>query len=90
MEIDFEAKSVFFDTAPYIYLLDYSDMFRDSARCIFEHCLENCIRMSTSVITIEEFSVKPLRDGDVKLADDLRRFLEDTGTFVASVDGATA
>ena len=83
---DFEYKNVFFDTPPYIYLLDYSDQFRPYAKNIFEHCISNGNRMMTSVVTTEEFCVKPYRDNDLKLVEDFKQFLSDTNTQVIHID----
>ena len=84
--IDFEGKNVFFDTAPYIYLLDYSDQFRSYTRSVFEYCIFHEKRMMTSVVTTEEFCVKPYRDNDIKLVEDFKRFLSDTSTRVILID----
>jgi len=90
METDFEVTNIFFDTAPYIYLLDFNDIFREQAKTIFSRCIQRMIKMKTSVITVEEFCVKPLRDGDTKLTKDFERFLRDTKTYIAPIDKATA
>ncbi|MBR1553734.1 MAG: PIN domain-containing protein [Schwartzia sp.] len=83
---DFEREKVFFDTAPYIYLLDYSDTFREDAKNIFAHCISHKSRMMTSAVTVEEFCVKPYKDSDLKLVRDFKRFLSDTDTRLIPID----
>ena len=84
--IEFEQGKVFFDTAPYIYLLDYSDMYRENTKRIFKHCLTHEKQMFTSVVTVEEFCVKPYRDNDLKLVNDFKKFLTDTETRIIQID----
>ena len=84
--IDFKYERIFFDTAPYIYLLDYNDTYRENTIRIFEHCLSHEKQMLTSTVTIEEFCVKPYRDDDIKLIKDFKRFLIDTEIKIIQID----
>ena len=49
-----EYKKIFLDTAPFIYFLDQTPGFGDTALRVFESIVKNNKPIITSVITVEE------------------------------------
>lgn len=62
-----EFKRVYLDTAPIIYYLENSVLYRDKMKRFFEDCLNREIRLVTSVITVEEYLVFPYSTGKMDL-----------------------
>ena len=71
-----EFKRVYLDTAPIIYYLENSVLYRDKMKRFFEDCLNREIKLVTSVITVEEYLVFPYATGKMEFADNFRRFIE--------------
>ncbi len=65
----FKDKVVSLDTAPLIYLIQDHPAYADRLEAFFQSARQNRVRIVTSVITLAEVLVKPLRDG----RDDLVR-----------------
>lgn len=54
-------KSAFFDTAPFIYLIEGHSEFAPIVKDILTYCQNNAVIVTTSVLTSLEFKIKPLR-----------------------------
>jgi predicted nucleic acid-binding protein len=63
------------DTAPLIYLIEENPTFVSLVRPFFEAVDRDEFRVVTSVVTLTEVLVHPLRHGDQELADQYRRIL---------------
>ncbi len=63
------------DTAPLIYLIEENTIFLPSVRPIFEAVDRGEFRVVTSILTLTEVLVHPMRRGDKELADQYRRIL---------------
>ncbi len=57
-----EYKKIFLDTAPFIYFLDQTPGFGDTALRVFESIVKNNKPIITSVITVEEYLVYPYQN----------------------------
>jgi predicted nucleic acid-binding protein len=77
---------VFLDTSPFIYLVEndvrYAQVVADFLAIEFSQ--ENSI--ITSVLTISEFNVKPIREADKKLLDDFQNTLNRLNTKVFDIN----
>lgn len=85
-----EFNKVFVDTAPFIYLLEKSDLYLQTTEEFFNYCLEHDKAILTSVITVEEYSVMPYRDNNTNLVADFQRLISATDTEVLCIDEKTA
>jgi predicted nucleic acid-binding protein len=63
------------DTAPLIYPIEENLTFLSFVRPLFEAVDRGEFRVVTSIITLTEVLVHPMRRGDQKLADQYRRIL---------------
>lgn len=63
------------DTAPFIYYLEENPAYLPLADELFEAIDRREASGLTSVLTLLELAVKPLREGDPRLADSYRRIL---------------
>lgn len=63
------------DTAPFIYYLEENPAYLTLADELFDAIDRREARGLTSVLTLLELAVKPLREGDTQLADSYRRIL---------------
>ena len=86
--IDF--KRVYLDTAPIIYYLENSTLYRGKMKHFFEECLKRKIQVVTSVITVEEYLVFPYESGKMEFADNFRRFIDYMKIEVVVIDDETA
>ena len=85
-----EFKRVYLDTAPIIYYLENSALYRDKMKRFFEDCLNREIQLVTSVITVEEYLVFPYASGKMEFAHNFRRFLDYMNIEIVEIDDATA
>ena len=85
-----EFNKVFVDTAPFIYLIEKSDLYLQTTEDFFNYCLDNDKTILTSVITVEEYSVMPYRDNNTNLVADFHRLISATDTEVFCIDEKTA
>ena len=85
-----EFESVFIDTAPFIYFIEKSDLYFDTMKRFFENCYGKGTRLATSAITMEEYCVYPLKNGNAKSVQNFRAFLADMEIPVLSVDSEIA
>lgn len=63
------------DTAPLIYFIEEHSIYSPIVTPFFEMLDQGKIKVVTSVITLSEVLVKPLRDGETKLAQQYRDIL---------------
>ena len=83
-------KKVFIDTAPYIYFFNRNDQFYGKTKSFISRCVEDEIPMVSSVITLEEYSVKPYRDDEKESLDMFYGLLNDTDTEIIKIDDLIA
>src|SRR5258706_4956097 len=76
---------VFLDTAPLIYLVENDVRYsQDVADCLAkEFAQENSIM--TSVLTVSEFNVKPIRENDAELLEDFQNALNGLHTQIFDI-----
>jgi len=70
-----EGQLIALDTAPLIYFIEEHPTYLPILDSFFEKLDKGSIRVVTSVITLSEVLVKPLRDGDTELAQQYRDIL---------------
>ncbi len=63
------------DTAPLIYFIEENSTYLPFVRPFFEAVDHGEFRVTTSVLTLTEVLVHPMRQGDHELADQYRRVL---------------
>src|SRR5437588_10407793 len=63
------------DTAPLIYFIEENPVYLPVVRPFFEAVDQGQFRVVTSVLTLTEVLVHPLRQGNLQLADQYRRIL---------------
>jgi len=68
-------KDIFLDTAPLIYFIEGHSQYKENLSQIFEANDRGSFTFITSSITLLEVLVKPLREGNVKLADQYKNIL---------------
>ena len=57
-------SKIYLDTAPFIYYLEQNQQYFDTTRSFFKKCYEEKIALATSSLTIEEYCVYPLSNGN--------------------------
>jgi len=70
-----QGQLIALDTAPLIYFIEEHPTYLPILNPFFEKLDKGSIRIVTSVITLSEVLVKPLRDGDTQLAQQYREIL---------------
>jgi predicted nucleic acid-binding protein len=75
---DLHGKVVGLDTAPFIYYIEQNPACIDILGLFFEAVQRGEITLVTSIVTLVETLVLPVRRGDTKLADQYRNMLFDT------------
>lgn len=78
MKLDDALSNVDFvglDTSPFIYFVEQNQLYVDVMREIFRRITNGEFKAASSVISLTEVLVQPLRQGDQKLADDYRDLL---------------
>lgn len=78
---DLRGKAVGLDTAPFIYYIEQHTSYIDMLRLFFRTAKDGDIKVVTSVVTLVEALVLPLRNGDTKLAEQYREILFDTNNL---------
>ena len=63
------------DTAPLIYLIEESPLYLPALRAFFAAANQGEFKVVTSVLTLTEVLVHPLRRGNPRLVDEYRRIL---------------
>ena len=84
-----EFESVFIDTAPFIYFIEKSDLYFDTMKRFFENCYGKGTHLATSAITMEEYCVYPLKNGNEKSVQNFRAFLSDMEIPALPVEAET-
>ncbi|MCI5188890.1 MAG: type II toxin-antitoxin system VapC family toxin [Candidatus Electrothrix sp. AS4_5] len=79
---ELQGQLIALDTAPLIYFIEEHPTYCPVVEPFFEQLDRGAVQVVTSVITLTEVLVKPLRDGDVQLAEQYRDIL-------LNVDGLT-
>lgn len=60
------------DTSPFIYFVEQNSLYVDLMREVFKRITDNDFQACSSVITLTEVLVQPLRQNNQTLADDYR------------------
>lgn len=81
-----EYKKIFIDTSPFIYLLEKNANFYDKTKNIFSYCINNNIKLVTSVITIEEYLIYPYRMKNDDLVNKFFSFINDIHFDVITIN----
>lgn len=81
-----EFRKVFIDTAPLIYFLEQNPQYHNKVKSFIEKCCEEEIKITTSVITIEEYCVYPYKNNSLQLIRKLDEFIEDMGIELINID----
>ncbi|WPD24534.1 MAG: PIN domain-containing protein [Candidatus Electrothrix scaldis] len=79
---ELRGKLIALDTAPLIYFIEEHPAYCPVVEPFFEQLDKGTVEVVTSVITLTEVLVKPLRDGDTRLAEQYRDIL-------LNIDGLT-
>jgi predicted nucleic acid-binding protein len=86
-----QGQVVGLDTAPLIYFIEENPIYVDLADAFFAAMSGGEFRVVTSVVTLLEVLVYPLREGDAALAQDYREILfEEEGLTTIEVSPAIA
>ena len=80
-----EFKSAFFDTAPFIYLIEGHLQFAPVVKDIFIYCQANSVRLTTSVLTGLEFKTKPMRSNRMDVVDAFDQLVSETHMQVVTI-----
>lgn len=83
-------KKIFLDTAPVIYFLDETALFKTHADKIFEDILISRKKIFTSPITCEEYLTYPYRNNDEKAVENFWQFIYEFKITVRKIDNAIA
>lgn len=74
-----QGSTVFLDTAPVIYFVEESPSYSEIVSPFFHAASSGTIQAITSVVTLSEVLVVPLRNGSDALAGRYRQFLSPAG-----------
>ena len=80
-----EFKSAFFDTAPFIYLIEGHLQLAPVVKEIFIYCQTNSVRLTTSVLTGLEFKTKPMRSNRMDVVDAFDQLVTETHMQVVTI-----
>ncbi|MGI9055322.1 MAG: type II toxin-antitoxin system VapC family toxin [Pyrinomonadaceae bacterium] len=69
------------DTSPFIYFVEQNQLYVDVMREIFRRITNSEFQAASSVISLTEVLVQPLRQGNQKLADEYRDLLFNGANF---------
>lgn len=83
-------NKIFIDTAPFIYYLEQNPKYFNAAKDFFVFCYENKKELTTSVITIEEYSVYPYIQNKYELIYNFEKFLSDLDIKIIDIDKSIA
>ncbi len=84
MKLDDALQTVDFiglDTSPFIYFVEQNPLYVDLMRQVFKRITNGDFQASSSVITLTEVLVQPLRQNNQTLADDYRDLLFNGANF---------
>lgn len=85
-----ESRRIYIDTSPYIYYLEKNLEYGNKVKEFFMEQYNSGKEFVTSVITIEEYSIVPYRENNIKLLNDFDLFIEDTETEVVEITTSIA
>ena len=83
-------SSVYLDTALFIYFLEKSSLYFERARSFFIKCRNNSVPLVTSAVTVEEYCVYPLSQGNNQAVSDFEAFLQGMNIKIVPADKAVA
>ena len=84
------SRKIFFDTAPFIYLIESHETFYQKVADFLVEAVEDNCELVTSVVTHTEFSVKPYQLGRLDLIQNFEDLLEELNFTVLTVDMQSA
>jgi len=70
-------NKIFIDTSPFIYLLEDHETYGDLVANFIQNCTKNGVLFTTSVITYEEFCVKPYELGRTEVIKAFEQLLRE-------------
>ena len=82
-----ESRRIYIDTSPYIYYLEKNG---DRVKEFLMDNYNSGKEFVTSTITIEEYSIIPYRENNIKLLKDFDMLIEDTETDVIDITKSVA
>ena len=85
-----EFNNAFVDTAPFIYYIEKSDAYFQKMKTWFSQCYAQGKKLSTSPITVEEYSVYHLKNRKFEYIHTFRAFITDMDFVVNNIDYDTA
>jgi predicted nucleic acid-binding protein len=81
-----DSERIFFDSSPFVYLVENHPKYYFPVANLLADLLESNTGLITSVVTISEIYVKPLRDGNEALIKDMGNVLKSLNFTVAEID----
>ncbi|MEL7123639.1 MAG: PIN domain-containing protein [Bacteroidota bacterium] len=81
---------IFFDTAPFIYLIENHPEFAIKVKTLISNAIINGDQLVTSVVTISEFGVKPTRDNRIDLIEKFDQLLSRLNVEILVIDQSAA
>ena len=85
-----ECKKVFIDTAPVIYYLENSALYKRTIGNFFAYCIENNVQLITSAITVEEYMVFPYRNNKQVYIDAFKSLVSSLDIQIGIIDSVIA
>jgi len=81
-----EFSKVFIDTALFIYCFEDNEYYAEIVESLFKQIIDNESILTTSTISIMEFSVKPFQLGRLEVVEEFKDFLIDFNFKTFSVN----
>jgi len=81
---------LFFDTAPFIYLIENHPEFANKVKSLITRAITNGDHLVTSVVTISEFGVKPTKDNRLDLIEKFEQLLSKLNVEILVIDQSAA
>jgi len=81
--IGLQNQTVGLDTAPLIYFIEQNEMYLDLVRAFFQAMNKGEFRVVTSTLTLTEVLVRPIRAGNIELAEQYREIISDEANLTA-------
>jgi predicted nucleic acid-binding protein len=88
-----EFKKIFIDTAPFIYYIEGSlgnPEYSNKIKNFLKYSYDNNIKLTTSVITVEEYNVFPYKTRNLDLIHSFERLIKTLDIDVLTIDKTTA
>ena len=83
-------KKIYFDTSPFIYLLEKNPEYYDLVKQFFLDCYNDENELYTSTVTIEEYCIIPYRNSNQKIISDFYKLIKDMDIKIIDVDSEVA